>query len=138
MKASYRNYLKQKRASEIYETISAERVCRRNNVKIIEICENADYDFKTDDNITYEVKADSMSLKTGNFFIEFLGYGQPSGIDITKSSYYILTDTNIYYLIFTDKLKLLVENCSTRKTADGSTFGYLISRKIIIENSVCI
>ena len=138
MKASYRNYLKQKRASEIYETLAGERVCCRNNVKIIEICENADYDFKTDDNITYEVKADSMSLKTNNFFIEYLGYGKPSGIDITKANYYILTDTEKYYLIETDKLKLLVENCSTRKTADGSTYGYLISRKIISENSVCI
>ena len=122
----------------IYETLSAERVCRRNSVKIIEICENADFDFKTDDGLTFEVKADTVSLKTNNFFIEFLGYGKPSGIDITKANYYILTDTEKYYLIETDKLKLLVENCSTRKTADGSTYGYLISRKIISENSVCI
>ena len=138
MNPLYKNYHIQKKASMIYETLSAERVCRRNSVKIIEICENADYDFKTSDGLTYEVKADSMSLKTGNFFIEFIGYGQPSGISISKSNYYILSDTEKYYLIETDKLKLLVENCITRKTADGSTFGYLISRKIIIENSVCI
>ena len=121
-----------------YEEEAQRRICHLNNVQITETSKNSDYDFKTSDNLTYEVKADHIVLKTGNFFIEFMGYKKPSGISISKANYHILTDTKYYFLISTDKLKQLIENCDVKKTKDGLTFGYIINRYFIVKNSVCI
>ena len=135
---SYKQFLIDHEKNKIYETIAAERICELNNVSVLNTSDNADYDFQTSDNLTYEIKADHLVLKTGNFFIEFYGYGRPSGISISLSNYYILTDTLYFFLIPTDKLKQLVENCEIKHTANGSTSGYIINRYFIVKNSVCI
>ena len=81
------------------------------NTKIIRFCDNYKYNFvASPDKLKFEVETDVRSLKTDNFFIEFNDYGKPSGITITKSNFYILSDTIIYYLIETNKLKTLIEN----------------------------
>ena len=86
----------------------------------------------------YEVKADHKAIKTGNFFIEYLGYNKPSGIAITKANYYILTDIKYYFMINIDKLKLLCKGKYSVKTPDNSSIGFLVSRYDIIKNSVII
>ena len=73
-----------------------------------------------------------------NFFIEFKGYGKPSGISTTEADYYIINDTINYYLISVDKLKLLVENMKIISTKDKLTFGYLIKSQIIKDNSLIL
>ena len=103
---SYNQFLKDLNNNLNYEHIAADKICVRNHVTILETCDNYKYDFKTDDHITFEVKTDKASLITNNYFIEFLGRNEnSSGISITESDYYIITNTIDYYLIKTSKLK---------------------------------
>ena len=123
-----------------YEIEAGERIKNKYNTQIKKWCNNANYDFKTIDNIKYEVKTEPMSLKTNNFFIEFFGYGKPSGISITKSNFYIISDTIHFYLIETNKLKEIIKNNTFKiiSTKDNLTHGYLIMKNIIINNSIKI
>lgn len=123
-----------------YELEALKRVENLNNTKLKNLCDNNKYDFKTIDNIKYEVKTEPKSLTTNNFFIEFKGYNKPSGITTTRSNYYIINDTINYYMIKTEQLKYMI---STNKykvvnTKDNLTFGYLISKHEIICNSIKI
>jgi len=136
--SNYNQFLINLKANKIYETIAAQKICSLNNVSVLNTCDNSDYDFRTSDHLTFEIKADHLVLKTCNFFIEFSGYGKPSGISITKAHFYILTDTKYYFLISTDKLKELIQNCEVKTTKNGLTSGYLINRFFIVKNSVCI
>ena len=81
-----------------------------------------------------------MSLKTSNFFIEFYGYGKETGITTTKANFYIISDTINYYLINTNVLKKIIgdNKFPMQKTRDKTTIGYLVSKNIIIENSIII
>jgi hypothetical protein len=123
-----------------YETEAAKRIEGKFNKKVIKWCNTNRYDFKTEDDIKYEVKTEPSSLKTNNFFIEFEGYKKPSGISVTKSNYYIISDTINFYLIPTHKLKELIENNTFKivSTFDKLTFGYLINKHIIIQQSILI
>ena len=84
-----------------YEIEAAKRIIKLNNVEVKKWCNNYKYDFKTSDNLKYEVKTESMSLKTGNFYTEFYGYGKETGITTTKAIFYIISDTINYYLLET-------------------------------------
>lgn len=99
---------------------------------------NVFYDFMTSDMISYEVKADLMSSKTNNFFIEYRGYNKKSGISITTATNHILINNDKYYLILTSKIKELIKTNSYKKvsTKDGSTFGVLININDIIKFSI--
>jgi len=124
-----------------YEVIASQKIENLNNTKVLKFCDNYKYDFKTSDKIKYEVKTDELSIKTGNIFIEFIGYGKPSGITTTKSNYYIINDTINYYLISTDKLKnIILDKLYFRicKTKDELTSGYLFKKDAIIKNSIQI
>jgi hypothetical protein len=79
-----------------------------------------------------------MALKTGNFFIEFLGYGKSSGIATTEAKFYIISDTKIYYLIDVEALKKIIIDKPILTTRDGLTMGHIVKRNIIKENSVLI
>ena len=77
-----------------------------------------------------------MSNITGNYFIEFLGRNEKqSGISITESDFYIITDTINYYLIKTSALKILCTNMPIRTLKDKSASGFIIPYRVIIENS---
>jgi hypothetical protein len=121
-----------------YEIEASERIKNKYNIDIKCWCDNSNYDFKTTNDIKYEVKCEPMALKTGNFFVEFWAYGVASGISITKSNYYIITDTNKYYLIDTNKLKELCQNANVKFTKDNLTRGYLLKKESIIQNSIII
>jgi len=107
------------------------------NYKIIK------YDFKTDDNRTYEVKDDRRASTTNNVFIEYMQYGSPSGIDITDADRHIFKIGSIFYLIDTLILKQLIQDKSIKKVSfkniDGlTTKGYLLNLKTFIDNSVVL
>ena len=89
--SKYNKFLQILKENEKYEIIAQNKICLMNSVKIINVCNNSDYDFKTSDNLTFEVKCDHASNKTNNFYIEFAGYNKPSGISISKANYYILS-----------------------------------------------
>jgi len=135
---AYNKFLYNLEKYKKYEVISSDLIKERDNVEIIRRCDNYKYDFKTSKGIKYEVKCDEASLKYGNYFIEFMGYGKPTGITTTKAHYYILCDTINYYEIHVDKLKELVKIYGHVKktTADGSTYGHLIKCCIINDNSI--
>ena len=79
------------------------------------------------DNKIYEVKTDEASLRTNNYFIEFVGYGKSSGIATTEAEYYILTDTKIYYLINVE-LKTICIDKPILTTRDGLIVGFKIKK----------
>ena len=132
------NFYKNLKKFQPYEEEAAKRIEKLNKVKVLNYCNDSKYDFLTGDNIKYEVKTEPASLKTNNFFIEFEGYGKPSGINITEADYYIINDTITYYLIRVSKLKLLIKNKPIRTTKDKVTFGFLIKTQIIKDNSKII
>ena len=121
----------------IYEYIAADKICVKNHVIILDVCDNYKYDFKTDDNTAFEVKADKMSNITSNYFIEFLGRNEkPSGISTTEADYYIITNTINYYLIKTSKLRKLCKNKPIRVLKDKSSSGFILPCKVSIKNSI--
>lgn len=137
MKASkfYKKFVK---PFEKYEVEAANRIKNKYNVDIVNFNNDNRYDFIDSNNVKYEVKYDGYSNISNNCFIEFIGYGKPSGISVTESKYYIITDGNQYLLIETDKLKKLIVNWPSKFTKDGLTAGYIISKTIIINNSIII
>ena len=120
---TYENFLIKLKKYQPYEELASEKICLLNSVSVLNTCNNYKYDFETSDGIKYEVKADEMSLRTNNFFIEFIGYGKPSGITTTEAKFYILTDTKIYYLIDVDELKKICIDKPILTTRDGLTMG---------------
>jgi hypothetical protein len=132
---TFKNYLADNMK---YETSSQLKICKLNNTNIIEISNDNRYDFRTSDNLTYEVKADHLAIKTNYFFIEYFCRKKLSGLSVSKSDYYILTDTKYYFLISTEKLKKLTENASEKMTKDKTTVGYMINRFEIIQNSTVL
>ena len=122
------------------EIEAAKRIIKLNSVELKKWCNNYKYDFKTSDNLKYEVKTEPTSLKPGNFFIEFYGYGKETGITTIKANFYIISDTINYYLINTNVLKKIIgdNKFPMQKTRDKTTIGYLVSKNIIIENSIII
>ena len=51
-----------------YEVKAQNIIKQFEKVDIIELCNNSDFDFKDSKNITYEVKNDSLSIKTNIFY----------------------------------------------------------------------
>ena len=85
------------------------------------------YDFKTSDGIKYEVKGDRLSSKTGNFFIEYMGYDRPCGIAATEADKWMLLYDKSFYVIQTEDLEeLTFQATRTSQTKDGMTLGKLV------------
>lgn len=126
---------------EKYEAEASKRISLKYNVDIYKLFHKNNgnkYDFKDSNKIKYEVKFDGYSLKSKNFFIEFEGYGKASGINITISDNYIITDGINYYMIPTAKLKEICKDCIIRNTKDKLTYGYTVPVQLIINESVII
>lgn len=134
------NFNELKKIGDFYEEEATKKICLKNNVLVIERqtasnYKTTHYDFKTSDDITYEVKADIASKKTNNFFIEYLGYGKPTGIAITTAANHILISPDIYYLMTTKNLKKLIKtkNYKVLTTKDKQTKGFIIPIKDLDE-----
>lgn len=90
---------------------------------------NKKYDLKlytNDENerskiIKVEVKCDRKAYKTNNIVIEYECNNKPSGINATKSDYYIyfILGTDIVYKIDISSLKFLCLSCRTVCGGDG-------------------
>ena len=137
---NYYFFLKKLKEYEPYEIEASKRIENFNNVSTIFRCNTNEYDFKTSDDKTYEVKTDKMSLSTNNFYIEFEGYGKPSGIKTTISDYYIFSDTINYYCIPTIVLKQIIQTCNYRikDNSFNNAKGYIINKYHIINLSYLI
>ena len=119
-----------------YEIRAGELIEEMKKVKILKFSDNNEYDFKTDDGLKYEVKAEPMSLKTNNYFIEYMGYGKPSGVAVSLAEFYIITNTMNYYIIGLKELKELIKKYGIkRNTKDGLTFGFLLKCSYIHDNA---
>jgi hypothetical protein len=89
---------------------------------------------------TYEVKADRLSAKTGNFCLEFSCAGQPSGISTTLADYYAYfvihgSDQDLY-LIPVPRLKELIAQGSYKQLNGGDGWRsrfYLIPKTVFAE-----
>ena len=72
----------------------------------------SDWDIKTD-KATYEVKADRFTHKTGNFCIEYESNKKPSGLSVTKATFYayyvVKPSGEDLYIIPVQELKELIK-----------------------------
>ena len=96
------------------EAKARETIIKTYNVKVVEITglddyKTKQYDFKTSDGIKYEVKGDRKSIETNCFFIEYKGYGKPSGISIATADKWMLVYHNSFYIIAQSDLFNLVK-----------------------------
>jgi len=108
------------------------------NPEMSPLCIFSDWDIKTDKE-TYEVKADRLVHKYGNFFIEYECSGKPSGISTTQADYWILYDiepnntdygqVRNVYKVPTDILAVsIAPKCPSKKGGDGwRSKGYIVS-----------
>ena len=100
------------------------------------------YDFVLNNKqLKFEVKYDDMSNKTNNYFIEYESFYKLSGISVSISDYYILTNSNNYYMIETKKLKQLIKDKKykfIRKSGDNvsNSTGYIFDINIINNESI--
>ena len=96
------------------EVMAQNIIKRAYGVQITETCNNADFDFKDSNNITYEIKADRRSISTHNFFITYAQQTlanselQPAGISKSKADYHMLMYGESFYKIKTADIRLLI------------------------------
>ena len=87
-----------------------------------------------------EVKCDRLCIKTGNVFVEFEDRGKPSGISITKSSYYAFQlhkkereKKQIWVLIPTEILKKLMLKYPIKNGGDNwEARGHIIPKEHLL------
>jgi hypothetical protein len=137
---SYKNFWKQLKVGQQFELIASNKI--RNlydGITSLTFNDNNKYDIQIlPHDITFEIKYDALAMKTGNFFIEYYGYGSPSGLSVTEATFYVITDGKYYFKIETAKLKELVLACNIITTKDKLTKGFALNRFVLIENSVII
>jgi hypothetical protein len=101
----------------------------------------SDWDVKTPDEV-YEVKADRLVSKYGNFFIEYECSKKPSGISTTKASHWVLYDVlpdstpfgevRACYKVPKDTLLSLASTCPSRAGGDNwKSKGWLLPHETI-------
>jgi len=116
------NFYKKLKQGEEFEKIAGALICEHLGVEIIHYNNNYKYDILTSDNISYEIKHDKASDTHGNFFIEFLSDGKPSGIDVTISDYYGLYHNGEIYIIKTHILNdFIIETKPQTRTLNPKT-----------------
>jgi hypothetical protein len=88
----------------------------------------------------YEVKADRLTAKTGNFCMEYECAGQPSGISSTQANYYayfvIHGSEQDLYLIPVARIKELIAQGAYKKMNGGDGYRsrfYLIPKAVFAE-----
>jgi hypothetical protein len=98
------NFYKKLKQGEDFEKVAGALICEHLGVEIIHYNNNYKYDILTSDNISYEIKHDKASDTYGNFFIEFLSDGKPSGIAKTEADFHGLYHNCEIYFIKTENL----------------------------------
>jgi hypothetical protein len=122
-----------------FEELAQQLICNTNNVTVIlDVVHNhkeCKFDFQTSDGIKYEVKADTRSKDTGNFYVEFkqsFNKGDSytdSGIHDSDAQYWVLLYRDSFYVI---PKTVLLEECINYqrkkccKLGAVYTIGYII------------
>jgi hypothetical protein len=131
-KQQYKYFLDKLKIGQIFEDASIKKVCKlfKTKLKARQTETNykqMKYDFITEDDNTFEVKADVASLKTGNYFIEISNSTGASGLSISGATYHVLTNTDSYYLLSTDQLtELILQKQYIRRFTKDKTIGLLV------------
>ena len=90
--------------------------------------------------MTFEVKYDEMSAKTGNVAIEYESRGKLSGISTTTAKYWVQYFDNAYHSVLVSVLKQELPEISHRKVVGGdagsNTKMYLIRKEKFKE--ICV
>lgn len=96
------------------------------------------YDFTDECGRTFEVKTDRRSRDTGNYFVEVANRGKASGLAVSTSNYYVITDTREYMLIETDVLKMYIQTRKPRQITINGSLGYLVSTEDLKKHMIVI
>lgn len=118
-----------------YEDVLAKKLMTKYDVEAYEKCNNNEYDIKLSNGLTYELKCDVMSKKTGNVYIEYWSRGKKSGVYKSKAEFYAFSfDLKTFYIITKQKLLNLVttRNYRIMPTNTSNTFGYIIPMREFI------
>lgn len=127
-------FFKELEAAKKIEEAALNKIKLKNNVFLIDTCDDNKYDFATSDGAKYEVKHDRQSNKTNNFFIEYIQNNKLSGINTTEAHYYIIVCDGIFKLIRVSEIKNLLKNCVFKKVhicLTVPTSGFLIPCKLL-------
>ena len=118
-----------------YEFLSSKKAELYFKTTLKSFNETKDYDFLLENCLKIEVKYLGTFDEYDTVNIECFR-NEPSGILTTKSDYYIITNSVIYYLIKTDELLKICEICEIKKLK--YSFCYIIPKKLFIASSLVI
>lgn len=98
---------------------------------------------KNGETTTYEVKADRMVRRTGNFFIEVEGRnGNPSGLCTSKADVYVLIkptadlqDIEFLYEVPIDTMKEFYKTATNFRHSNTGSYGFLLREADV--NKLC-
>lgn len=102
------------------------------DAEIIELSDGSKWDFvlkgKDGKRIPIEVKEDYIGERTGNIAIEYFSRGKPSGINTTKSKYYVYrvhrgNDDDLFFLLSVHKLRAWIRHGKFWKSVSGGDKG---------------
>ena len=160
--SDYQNFLKQFEANMPFENLAIEKTveffttnCPDKPFKVLRRPDDTNYNVLKFDAeigngeqiIRVEVKTDHKSRQTGNFFIEYFGYGKPSGIAITDAEYYVINDTVNYYLISVSRLLRIIKRYAEvgklkrvqfSSSSGCVTKGYIFKKAVLLKFATVI
>jgi hypothetical protein len=99
---------------------------KRKDIHSVTYNDNYKYDVKVEmDNrtMTFEIKNDMMSAKTGNIGVEFECRGKPSGINRSEAEFWVFKLKDGYWTINANKLKRLIDEEHYTRIAVGGDVG---------------
>ena len=131
---------------QLFENKAQKRLIEylNNKARVIEICFDYRYDFKTSHNMKYECKLNRKAFLTNTIFIEFESFKKPSGISKTEADYYIIiilkpSSKDMYLLISTYELEQLIKEKQYKRIfKDHLKSGYIFDIHTILKLSVDI
>lgn len=120
-------YAYDKKVSDVTEMEISEKLKLFYEIETLEFRKDREYDIKAitprGKIILIEIKEDFLCEKTGNVGLEFSCRGKPSGINVTKSEYYVYKIHSPNGILFirakTSRLKKAIEKKEYFKTVNG-------------------
>lgn len=141
-KKYYQDFQKRRKEFQPYEIKASSKIIKHFGEGEVKF--NPDDDYKYDfmhKNITYEIKCDTKKDSL-NFFIAYYDTinNRPSQISKSESNFYIITDTENYYMISTPLLLGMVETGRYRSVPNSvrSALGYLVPKTDVIKNGITL
>jgi len=132
---TYDKFINNVKSHHKYEILSSKKAELYFKTTLKSFNETKDYDILLENDIKIEVKFIGTFDEYDTVNIECFR-NEPSGILTTKSDYYIITNSDIYYLIKTDELLKICEFCEIKKLK--YSFCYIIPKKLFIASSLVI